>query len=140
MSVVKVTGLPPREGQALELTAGGLTTKAAARAMGCSPRNVEALIHISMARLGACNRTHLITCAVEQGFLRVGMAVLVLSSVFSLMPSQAVADEDQNMFRRSRRQQSRSMGALPRLADLDSVDLSRPHSLVWDDGLFIAYQ
>jgi len=139
MSVIKVTGLPPREGQALELTAGGLTTKAAARAMGCSPRNVEALIHISMARLGACNRTHLITRAVEQGFLRVGMAVLVASSVLSLMPSPAVADEDQSLFRRSRRTQTRNV-AVRVSEDLDCVDLSCPHSLVWDDGLFIAYQ
>ena len=139
MSTITVTGLPPRESKALELTAGGMTTKAAARAMGCSPRNVEALIHVSMERLGASNRTHLITRAVEQGFLRVGVSVLVVSSALSLMPSQTVADEDHASFCRTRRTQTRNV-AVPLSDDLDCVDLSRPHSLVWDDGLFIAYQ
>lgn len=140
MSKLTVTGLPPREGQALELTAQGLTTKLAARQMHCSPRNVEALLHICMGRLGACNRTHLITRAVEQGFLRVGMLALIVSTLFSLAPTPAAADDDQIMLRRGRsRMQGRRCAALPELSDIDSIDLSLAHVLVWDDGLFVVY-
>ncbi|MDP2141322.1 MAG: LuxR C-terminal-related transcriptional regulator [Gammaproteobacteria bacterium] len=139
MSNLEIIGLPLREGQALELTAQGLTTKFAAKKMACSPRNVEALLSACMNRVGANNRAHLIAKAFERGFLRVGMAVLICSTLFSLAPTPASADDDQVMVRRSRRVSSRRLKALPAASDLESVDLSRPHDLLWDGALFVVY-
>lgn len=139
MSLLTVTGLPEREGEALELTARGLTTKFAAKKMECSPRNVEALLSACMNRVGANNRAHLIAKAFERGFLRVGMAVLICSTLFSLAPSPAAADDEHVMVRRPRRVSSRRLRALPAATDLDSVDLTRPHDLVWDGALYVVY-
>ncbi len=135
MPTIKVTGLPPREGEALSLVAQGLTAKEAARKMGCSARNVDALISICTSRLRARNRVHLITEAFHQGFLRVGCVLCAVSSLLCLTPA---ADDLQLVRRfRSRPRVSAIAGALPPLSN--SLDLTRPHSLVWDDGLFVAF-
>jgi len=136
---LQVTNLPPREAAALWHICNGLTAKEAARLMQCSHRTVESLINACMQRLGATNRVHLIAKAFQQGFLRVGMAVLIVSTLFSLAPSPAAADDEQVLVRKSRRLASKNLRALPLDSDPEPFDLTRPHDLLWDGALYVVY-
>jgi len=149
MQAVTVIGLPPREGTALKLIAEGLTAKEAARAMKCSPRNIEALLTISMHRLSARNRANLVSSAFQRGILRSLAAVLILSSFGAFLQAPAAqASDDDPMVRRVRSRpsgrQTRRVRSSDCLADVAASDLfiqfyNLQPVLIWDDGLYLTY-
>src|SRR6187431_1438020 len=72
--------LPARQAQTLLLCASGLSEKAAAHAMQCSPANVRQLKQAIFYRLDAHNGTEAITKAFANSYLRFAsffMAILI---------------------------------------------------------------
>ncbi|MFF9404727.1 LuxR C-terminal-related transcriptional regulator [Streptomyces anandii] len=62
--------LTPRELQVLELVAGGLSNKQAARSLGISENGVKRLMGSILAKLNSPNRTLAVVRALETGLLR----------------------------------------------------------------------
>jgi len=63
--------LSPRERTVLELTGGGLSTKAVARALGISPNTVKFHLQASFEKLGVNGRAEAVMAAIRRGELAV---------------------------------------------------------------------
>ena len=63
--------LTAREHEILEYIAQGLSTKEVAQQVGIAPRTVDKHVENIRLKLRAKNRTHMIACAVIEGFLEV---------------------------------------------------------------------
>ena len=63
--------LTTREHEILEFIAQGLSTKEVAQQVGIAPRTVDKHVENIRLKLRAKNRTHMIACAVIEGFLKV---------------------------------------------------------------------
>lgn len=63
--------LTAREHEILEYIAQGLSTKEVAQHVGIAPRTVDKHVENIRLKLRAKNRTHMIACAVVEGFLEV---------------------------------------------------------------------
>ncbi len=64
-----VQELSPREGEALELAAGGLSNKQIASKLGVSVPTVKKRISNAMQQLGAHDRTHAVAIALRKGWI-----------------------------------------------------------------------
>lgn len=150
MTQIIATGLPPRQAEALLLTAQGMSRKEAAKRMHCSPQNVVMLLDAVRHKLHARTAPEAVATAFQRGILRSLAAVLILSSFGMFLDAPAAeAAEDDPMVRRVR---SRPSGRLSRrvrsndaLADITTPDLfiqfyDLQPVLVWDDGLYVVYQ
>lgn len=146
---LQVTGLPPREGEALAHIAAGKTTKVAAKHMKCSPRNVEALVENSMRRLSASNRVNLITLAFEKGILRFLSLFLVVFGISTTLVPPASAIDDDPLARRLRSPRTRKGSrritrGMPQSAAITQLYIDcfgLEPVLAWDDGqMFVHYQ
>lgn len=84
---VSVTGLSPRQAEALAHIACGRTAKEAARLMHISPRTVEMHLLVAQDHLGARNRMHLIARAIATGAMRIRDtgAMLAIATVMSVV-------------------------------------------------------
>ncbi len=63
--------LSPRERTVLELTGGGLSTKAVARQLGISPNTVKFHLHAAFQKLGVTTRAEAVMTAIRRGELAV---------------------------------------------------------------------
>ncbi len=61
--------LSPREFEAVQCVAEGLTTKETALVLGCSVRTAKHYIESAMNKLGAINRAHLVCLAFKKGII-----------------------------------------------------------------------
>lgn len=64
-----MVSLTDREKEIVELIAQGGTDKAIAEKLGISPGTVKNLANTASDKLGATNRPHLVTLALQQGIL-----------------------------------------------------------------------
>jgi len=152
MSQLTVKGLPPRQAEALLCTARGMTHKEAARAMGCSPQNVNMLMDSVRFKLHAKTAAEAVSKAWQSGIIRLMSWVLVVATVNALLPAPAaMATDDDTLIRRIR---TRPTGRFVRrirgseqideffsdLANQDFADvLCLQPTLVWDEGLYLTY-
>lgn len=128
MQTVQCKGLPPQRAKVLELAVMGMTEKKTAKAMGISPRTVKAHRTALFFHLDAQNIGQAIGEAFRRGHLEF-LAILLCVSFVSPYSTSTDSD-DEPVIRRIR---TRSGGR--RLTK--QIDLSDPHSLIWDDGEFI---
>lgn len=68
--------LTTREQEVLEHVILGLSAKEVARYLHISPRTVDRHVENVRLKLRARNRTHMVACAVQAGFLKIGGEVV----------------------------------------------------------------
>ncbi|MAO41158.1 MAG: hypothetical protein CMK70_13455 [Pseudohongiella sp.] len=139
---IAVRGVPAREGAVLGYTALGLSSKAIARKLSCSPRNVENLRDSAKSRLHASNTPNLIAIAFQKGILRfMSIALVVLGAGTGLVPQPAQADDDPTLRRirthRMRRGSRRIRHGYTPPAAINQLYIeyfNLQAELSWDDG------
>ena len=103
-----VTGLPPRQAEALLHTANGMTRKEAAKRMNCSPQNVVMLLDAVRFKLHARTAPEAVANAFRAGVLRLLSLVLILAAGALTLPAPAVAQDNTTAPRVRVRQYSRA--------------------------------
>ncbi len=66
------SALTPREVEVLALVAEGLSNKEIGQRLGTAGGTVKIHIQNVLAKLGAADRTHAVTIAIQRGILRLG--------------------------------------------------------------------
>jgi DNA-binding CsgD family transcriptional regulator len=88
LDALEVTGLAPRESQALLLRASGLTVADTAKVMGCCKGNTQDRINNLFYKLKVNTIQQLIISAQQKGFLKVLTVALLILAQTTFSPSQ----------------------------------------------------
>lgn len=133
-------GLAKRQKEAFLYAAMGHGIKQTAKLMNCSIGNVESLRSTVLYKMHAKNMTNAVAEGFKRGNLRFGSIVCIFATLLCLTPTlddHAALRKGRSRLRNRSRTSLFASGAMPPL--LSNPDLSIPHSLIWDDGLYVEY-